>query len=395
MSDRDSLPAPDGPRPIGLQVLELTGNGRRIQAYAWYPASGTTEPPRAFMTEREAEAHALAARALGAAKPDRTLLTRLLTRTVCDAPVAPGTFPVVVFNHGGGLSPLANFSLMEAIASLGMVAISIGHAGESAALAWRDGSLTLIEPVVLTRMQLPTEALAAFARFLSGADEAARRRDLAVFRDLDPGGLGALSQAWASDSIAVVDHLLADPGSTPSPELSLALDRGKLAYGGMSLGGSAAFDCCRRDPRAVAGFNLDGVNWDFGAVDADIGIPFLDLASDPERRRAQLMSLAPDCTTQAGSIGGPNDFHYATAESRAAMADSYRLHVSGADHLDFTDLILLAQWSAHEDAEEAEAKRRTIVQTTCRFLQWAFGLMSRDEMDTGVANARLLVPVTI
>lgn len=243
-----------------------------------------------------------------------------------------------MFNHGGALDSLANFTLMEELASSGYVTASLGHAGTSAGLAWDDGSSTLIDAKVLAAMQLPEAALASFAQFLlaTGPDE--RRRHLADFQAFDPGTLAALAEDWATDAIAFADLLLGDDPPADLLALSTALDRERLAYAGMSLGGAAAFACCQRDPRARAGINLDGTIWDFTAIDTDVPTAFLDIRADTDLSRSALEAIAgapPSVPDQR--IGHANDYHYEREERRGERTDIVRLEIAGTVHADFTD----------------------------------------------------------
>jgi hypothetical protein len=333
------LPAPGGPHPVGLRIVEFCAGARRAQAYVWYPAEAADGPRRALHTPREAEAFAAAFAALGAAGHANRAGSEILTNTTECAPPREGRWPLVVFNHGGALDPLANVTLMEELASAGYIAASLGHAGESAGLVWKDGSTTPIDPALLARMQLPRDALEAFARMLLARSTVQRCRQLAAFRARDPGVLAKLARDWAGDAMAFADLML---GPHPPPalaRLAQMIGPDRVAYAGMSLGGAAAHVACRADPRARAGVNLDGTLWDFAAAGTGLGTAFLDIGAEAARALPQLKALAgPGAADRcAADVTRANDVHFADWP----RSDIVRLEIAGTGHDDFTDRPLI------------------------------------------------------
>jgi len=383
------LPRPTGPYAVGLCRFEFEAGGRRIQVYAWRPAIAPAgQTPRRYNTPAESEAFGQGFVALGAPEAADRCLVDMATSTYEPAPVRRGRYPLVVFNHGGMLNPLQNFTLMEHLASTGYVVCSLGHARESAGIAWAGGSLTPIDPNLPAAMQMGPAAMGHFARFLLAADEAARRAHLHDFLAADSGVLAGLSRAWSGDSMAVVDRLFAEKPDAALAPLAAVIDRSRLAYAGMSLGGSAAYDSCMADPRARAGINLDGANWNFGGIDVDIPTSFLQLYSDPEVDRAQLAALASDLPAEmlAATPGKANDFHYETPNARGQRDDVIRLIIQGADHSAFTDRPLTERVGRGGSKTAPEPQILLINQLCGAFLDWRLKGRSRRAFDKLIAH---------
>jgi hypothetical protein len=360
------LPTPAGPFPIGLRQIEFTAGTRRAQAYVWYPALEDDSPFRPLNTPRESEAFAGTFAALGLHAHASHAGAAVLSNAREAATPRAGAWPLVVFNHGGALDPLANATLMEELASNGYVAASLGHPGESAGLVWKDGSISSIDAALIAAMQLPQEALGAFARMLLASDTGERDRYLADFRERDPGVLAALAGDWARDAVAFAD--LVQGPSPPAPLRSIAevIDHERLAYAGMSLGGAAAHAACRTDRRARAGVNFDGTLWDFAAAGDECPAAFLDIGADAALALPQLAALAGvTCPAGSGAIGRANDVHFADCRRR----DVVRIEIAGTTHGDFTDRPLVDSLAAGGGMPVGCAG--PLVNRLCRtFLDW-------------------------
>ncbi len=330
----------------------------------------------------EADAFAGAALALGGEADRRRVC--ILTNAAEDVRARPGPHPLVVFNHGGALDPLANMTLMETLASNGYVAASIGHAGESSGVVWLDGSATCIEADLLDRMRLPEQAMAHLARLALSSDEDQRRAHLAAFLRADPGTLTELASDWADDAIALADLLAPPAGNRSRGPGWPVIDGARIAYAGMSLGGSAAFTACRRDPRAAAGVDLDGIVWDFAAAGEPLRQPFLELCADSPEERARLAEMAGAPVPRGEPVGRPrvNDLYFAGCDRRARV---YRLSITGAGHADFTDGPVV---EALLRGAPTDAVPVLVANSLCRaFLDSALGLTPWSALDDLLATA--------
>lgn len=370
-----NLPLPPGRRAVGMRKIAFGAGDRRVQACIWYPAKPAGGEPRCYHNRQEADALAQARAVLGAPGPVDARLTKLGTNSVEGAVVATGPFPLVIFNHGGVLDPLSNISLMEALASSGYIAASIGHAQESAALVWEDATSSLIDAALLDEMRLSEAAMKRLSRFVLAPSEAKRREHLAEFLQTGERGLSALASRWASDSIAFADLL--HSAACPWPDISGAMKRGTIAYAGMSLGGAASFLCCLRDERARGGIDLDGTIWDFDKIDLHLPAAFLEICASSE---TDLDLMAGHALEYAGQAKGPrrprsNDFYFESPERRGARTDIIRLEIDGATHGDFTDQPMIEQILA---GEEPSAAILTVNRLCVAFLDWVFGRASKS-----------------
>ncbi|NJK45348.1 MAG: hypothetical protein HC933_14730 [Pleurocapsa sp. SU_196_0] len=135
-------PAPTGTFAVGYTETTLTDVGRNdpvmtsqprvVTLDLWYPASDVTGlSPEPFESEavRDALSRFQGIPTFGAPQP---------AHAYRDAPMMPGSHPVVIFNHGYPSYSHQNASSMEALASHGFIVIALAHPHES--LLWRDAS---------------------------------------------------------------------------------------------------------------------------------------------------------------------------------------------------------------------------------------------------------------
>ena len=345
-------PLPTGAFAVGLELIDVACDDavarEKTQLHIWYPVAELGgQKPRRFFTRTEAHAHSEAMKSLGAPGFLRRHFQLARTHSHEKARPADGKFPLVVFNHGGAMWPTTNLSLMEELASHGHVVCSIAHPGESAAIVWADGQSTLIDRDYVGTLLGNENAVSDHANFLLCQDKTKKRELLAILKESYRESLTASTDRWATQSIAVVDWLLSDTPETPVARISENIDRNKVIYCGMSLGGSVAHECCYRDARSAAGINLDGMNWTFERLGLEVPVPFLQLYNDPTVgaeaivARATASLKAPENLTP--TLGMYNDFYYESAETVGEREDVLRVIVPGSAHMSFTDLALSAR----------------------------------------------------
>lgn len=115
-TDRPDAPpyAQRGAYTVGTQALRVQSAGRTLPAWVWYPAAPSLAPQRYTYTS----AYGLWAsdgHALENAVPARN-----------GAP-----YPLVVYSHGSGSTPLLSLFLLEHLASQGFVVIAAEHVGNT------------------------------------------------------------------------------------------------------------------------------------------------------------------------------------------------------------------------------------------------------------------------
>jgi len=323
-----------GPYKVGLHVAELSGQSERHQVYLWYPANPTAEMmTRAYLTKQEAVAFAGVYKRLK--MPTFLNKNYLLARTESyeDAPVetsAVGAFPMIMFNHGGGMSPLQNFSMMQELASHGYIVGSVSHPEISAGVAWRDGQSQFITEETLANIK-NEDGIEVQTSYMLSQDTEQRRALFNESRKIYEPTLGGLTQNMAQRTRQVLDALAAHQAPGLLADILNSTDLTKIGFWGMSLGGSVSHRLCHDDDRAVCGINLDGMNWTYEYVDRKIPTPFLQVYSDPFIQAKQYQKYAREGiegpTAFSEEVRCPNDFYDM----------SERLIMKNVGHMFFTD----------------------------------------------------------
>ncbi len=300
------FPEPSGHFAVGTRVMQWTDphrpetatadphDRRTVVVQLWYPAqrspAGAQRAQYLGRTEHEARTVSDAlARYSGLPGFLLDGVAHAHTHAVFDAPVADrgGRFPVVLFSPGLGGVRTQNTAWAEELAGHGYVVAALDHPYDSAAVVLADGR-TINTKIAST-----------------GDDDEDDRRAVETTR------------VRAADLSFVLSQLgRLDRGEIPGPPTG-RLDTGRVAVTGHSLGGGAALQAARQDPRFDAVINLDGY------------------PRDPDLRLFRQPALA---LTQA--ISPETDARYLprlTKVLKLSTATSYRLTIPGAAHLTFMD----------------------------------------------------------
>jgi predicted dienelactone hydrolase len=291
------FPVPSGGFAVGTRVLQWTdpgrpetatpepGDRRTVVVQLWYPARRSSAARARYLGRTEHEARTVAGGlASYVGVPGFVLdgLPRARTRSVVEAPVADGHFPVVIFSPGLGGVRTQNTAWAEELASHGYVIVGVDHPYDSAAVVLADGR------TIHTRV--------------TATGNAVKDEELAV----------GWTRVRAADLSFVLTRLERDAGP-----LAGRLDTGRVAAAGHSLGGAAALLAARQDGRFAAVIDLDGA------------------PHDPAPRPFRQPVLA--ITEAIGPKTDPDYIPLLTRVLRLSAATSYRLTVPGAAHLTFTD----------------------------------------------------------
>ena len=335
------LSAPTGDQAVGLRRVELQGK-RKIIVYVWYPAR-PIEPskPRRYHSKAEAAALSTGMKRVGVPGFWHSHLKLARTSTYDHAPILPGSYPLVMFNHGGGLYPTQNFALMEELASQGYICVSVGHFGESAALLDGQDEMILIRPDLVTEMKGSDAYQQLIMTYMIEQDQQKKKRLLRELADHSEQPLGQLTRQWAQDTLDAVEVLTTDSDLEGVEDWISTIDRERIAYVGMSLGGSTSTLCGHLDKRAKAVVNLDGFNWDFELLDAPLRVPVLQCYGDPNLTRRL---AARHLKKQLDPIAiGSNTLMYNDGLFEGAAQRVCALIFPGAGHMAFTDAVLGAR----------------------------------------------------
>jgi len=284
------LPRPTGGYRVGTRVLEpfvdearpderFDSGARTVLVQMWYPTSVRDGKRSLYFTDPEL----LESVKAGSSAPDKVESWRTLTtHAVENAPVAEGTFPLVLFSPGFGMARAYYTSWIEELVSHGFVVASIDHpfAGH-----------TRIDGRVIENQQHPdgpegqTGDMAADLRFL----------------------LPLLSQR---------------------PEV----DSKRVAAVGHSIGGAAALEACRLEGHIAGCVNLDGAA--FGAfAKTGVGRPFLVIHQQP-------VFEGPGPDGRLAELGREIEKEWQDIIAKQA-APVVRLSVHGTGHLSFSDALFI------------------------------------------------------
>ncbi|MEW2032242.1 dienelactone hydrolase family protein [Streptomyces roseifaciens] len=207
------VPAPTGKSPVGTKTLRLVDTSRPDP---WKPAAGKRQLmvslwyPARHQGDRNAP---YASKELSKAVVGKEDLAGIRTNATLNTEPARKARPLVVLSPGFGMSRLTLTALGEDLASRGYAVAAVDHTYEA--------------PVEFPGGRIETCEICA-------------KPDMA-----------AVVRNRAKDFSFVLDRLTA-PGSP------LAVDRGRIAVVGHSIGGASAVEALRSDKRVDAAVNLDG-----------------------------------------------------------------------------------------------------------------------------------------
>jgi hypothetical protein len=308
------LPVPSGPETIGTITVELVdgereeiygprpGGPRRLMAQVWYPADEAADVEPALWTEDWDIVASGSARLLGLPGwfLDHTRYT--VSHSVPSAPIASGTFPVVVYSHGWtGFRNIA-LNQIETLVSNGFMVVAIDHTFAAVATRFDDGEVIEYDPTAL-----PEEADVSEEEYEEASE--------------------SLVRTFSDDLVTVVNAIEAGEEG-PFGAIAAGADISRLGVYGHSTGGGAAVSFCLEDERCDAMLGLDP--WVEPIPDRVIAVsatkPALYMRSDEWR-------------------GNENDAILRGISERSTET-TYWVGVEGASHNDFVAAPLLSPFSA-------------------------------------------------
>ena len=324
-----TLPDPGGDHGIGTIAFTVASAASApLRVIAWYPSDRMSGPTAPYLTPAEAQVQAPAvARNFQWPRALLADVAGMPTHAHRDAPVAAGRFPLVIFNHGLMSYPRQNTALMEWLAARGYIVMSLAHPGDGADLPTEHGTIATLPAKPPTASVI--ERLQAF---WMGKDHRARTAALPRFWEAveESGTVGKLGN-WRRDTTALVDAVASGRVPVEARAVARASDVRRMAFAGMSFGGSTAVSACQIDRRCRAAINLDGYEFDRRLYNTRLRMPLLLIQSDwtvfPNMGPAR-----PDRTIY--------DYAYERWNRAGKTGTIHRYRLVGVRHLGLTDLAL-------------------------------------------------------
>jgi pimeloyl-ACP methyl ester carboxylesterase len=307
-----TLPTPGGPYRVGTFVRHLIDPSRHerhasspnapreLMIQVWYPAKNV-QGVRAWYRDPRMDTW------------QSSHLRLVKTHSYWNLPVAtePGAFPVLLFSPSSGGFRSQNTFEVEELVSQGYIVVGMDHPYSGSRVVFPDGRVVRSVPWIDTSDQAAFEASAHRVELMV-EDHVADARFV----------LGELER-WNR------------PGS--GEVLAGRMELTKVGVFGHSFGGALAGELCDRDPRVVAGINMDG--WMFGdALKSGVRKPFLYMNSGdgraPDRVEIEKRPLS-------WRIEGEQDLsQWQAMETSLNRFGGYHLTVLGSDHGNYSDLVL-------------------------------------------------------
>jgi dienelactone hydrolase len=290
------LPAPTGPYLLGTRIEQIRTEGpnaRDVEVQLWYPAAPSRQPFASYRRREETTRQS-------------SYQSVLPTNSRLDAPVASGSFPLLLFSPAWGGRRTQNTYLAEDLASHGFVVAAIDHPGNSGPTFYEDGHID--QPATGDAMDFATLSL----------DE------------INAHGASELERQTA-DEIGVLDALARENQDPESP-LHRRLDLSRVGALGHSFGGAVAADAAIQDQRIKAALDLDGSF--FGRMQTEgLPKPFMFIEQD--------LPVYAD-PSKRSKFDQINDAMNASDLEAMKKFGAYRIFLHGSTHDSFTDRSLFS-----------------------------------------------------
>jgi predicted dienelactone hydrolase len=237
-----SIPAPNGPYPVGTRIYELTDTARkevysgkdearRFMIQVWYPSEADSSDQRApWMANAEIFAPAIATHIdMPAFFLDHLALVEMPAYK--DSNLAPTNdgYPVILFSHGWNGFNAQNTGQAIQLASHGYVVIGIQHTYGAVITVFNDGTVANNNPSALPS-GAPNEEYEAAAQ--------------------------KLVDQWAGDLGYTLDFMEMQNTDVNDP-FYRSLDLSRVGVYGHSTGGGAAVQFCGTDARCKSVLGMD------------------------------------------------------------------------------------------------------------------------------------------
>lgn len=309
------LPAPGGPEPIGTITVHLIdrdrdepygerpGGPRELTAQVWYPAGESDDGARVPWSEDWQLVAPAVARGMGLPSWFWNHTGYTLSHARRQAPLAEGTFPVLIYSHSWDGVRTNSLNQIEHLVSNGYIVIAPDHTHLASATVLEDGDVAYQDP---------------------GAIPDPETTDENAYQE----ALTELVATTAGDVVTVLNAL--DEGeSGPFGPVVGAMDLNRIGLYGHGSGGGAVIKVCLELPEKC------------GAV----------LAMDPwvaplTERDLQLDMMKPALYMRSEEWVGTTDDALLSGIAARGQAVTYTVGIEGATSNDFTMVPLLTPFAS-------------------------------------------------
>jgi Platelet-activating factor acetylhydrolase, isoform II len=237
------LPVPTGPEPIGTITVELVdterdeiygpspGPGRRLMAQVWYPALDQGEVDPVLWSEDWDIVAPGVSTLMGFPGWFLSHTKYSSSHGGSSIPVAPGTFPVVIYSHGWTGFRTNSVHQIESLVSNGFIVVAIDHTYGAVATRFPNDEVVDYDPAAI-----PDPAEVGEEAYTEAIEE--------------------LVDVFSQDIVTVANSLEAGPNG-PFGAFAESVDLTRLGVYGNETGGGAAVQFCLEDERCDAVLGLD------------------------------------------------------------------------------------------------------------------------------------------
>ncbi|MBB6142810.1 hypothetical protein HNQ77_000748 [Silvibacterium bohemicum] len=320
---------PTGPHAVGTRILHMIDsrrdaegghrpdNWRELMVQVWYPAEPARARREVYRRRRETTWKS-------------SYQSVLRTQSLRNAPVsnAGAPYPLLIFNPAWTGQRTQSTFLMQELASHGFVVASIDHTYYSGLVAFPDGR-------VLDGHMAP--ALGDFTHLsIEEGIELADQFVLILAEDV----------SFVLDEMTVLNE-------SPESDWRGKLDLSRVGVLGHSIGGAAAAEAGRLDPRIHAALNLDG--WTFGQVlRQGLTKPWMVVYGKGVEVEPRDLAAQSEGIQRYWQMNREN---YAIVEAALQRDGGYLVTIQGASHWNFSDRALYSPLRKQTQAGTIQPER--------------------------------------
>jgi len=268
-----TLPTPSGNYQVGVRyeivqtdrdetMTPEPGDTRKLYLKIWYPAKNGTQKTMYIEGGKETMDYLINKSNLPIPAFMFHHLAKAGTNSYLNAPIADGLFPLVTFSHGHAMWQSQSTSLMEELASQGMVVASIAHSHQTIFVAENNDTMLSFEKIVslIKEKEIDTVKSNEYERRTNTAKSKSAMDSIIRDNIFNDKSANEFVDIWSADISSTIDMLVSENSKSAS-FFYQKLDIDKIGASGMSFGGAAAVETTLKDSRIKAALNMDGMQF--------------------------------------------------------------------------------------------------------------------------------------